>query len=196
MKFSWFVRLALVRNKGYMFTVIAFDIALSFPTYSWFYMKSKTVSSHLRKRFIWLSHAWLFLLVWVLIIHTVYQENYAIVKECRRFGLSTFRLVDVLVCRRFCLSTFRFVHASVCRRFVCRRFGLWTFWLVTYHFVAEIWSSLTFSKHFAQFIICSAQFIICFAKVFMSENMWRVLLLTYINFRKLVDNYNHSLILM
>ena len=55
--------------------------------------------------------------------------------ECRRFGLSTFPFVNVLVCRRFGLSTFWFVDFSVCRRFglstfrsvdvtVCRRFGL------------------------------------------------------------------------
>ena len=50
---------------------------------------------------------------------------------CRRFGLSTFRFVDVSVCRRFGLSTFRFVDVLVCRRFGCRRFGLSTFWLVT-----------------------------------------------------------------
>ena len=61
---------------------------------------------------------------------------------CRRFGLSTTRrfsllmfwYVDVLVCRRFSfgLSTFRYVSVSVCRRFGCRRFGLSTFWPVTY----------------------------------------------------------------
>ena len=50
---------------------------------------------------------------------------------CRRFGLSTFWFVDVSVGRRFSLSTFRFVDVSVCRRFGCRRFGLSTFWLVT-----------------------------------------------------------------
>ena len=61
---------------------------------------------------------------------------------CRCFGLSTFRsvdalvcwYVDVLVCRRFNfrLSTFRYVSVSVCRRFGCGRFGLSTFWSVTY----------------------------------------------------------------
>ena len=53
------------------------------------------------------------------------------VSVCRRFGLSTFWFVDVLVCRRFGLSTFRFVDVLVCRRFGCRRFGLSTFWPVT-----------------------------------------------------------------
>ena len=67
---------------------------------------------------------------------------------CRRFGLSTFRSVDALVCwcfgmstfwfvdvlvfRRFGQSTFRYVSVSVSRRFGCRRFGLSTFWPVTY----------------------------------------------------------------
>ena len=61
--------------------------------------------------------------------------------DCRRFGLSTFWSVDVLVCRRFGLSTFWFVDVLVCRRFglstfrsvdvlVCGRFGLSTFWFV------------------------------------------------------------------
>ena len=70
------------------------------------------------------------------------------VLDCRRFGLSTFRsvdalvcwcfgmsmfwFVDALVCRHFGLSTFRYVSVSVCRRFGCRRFGLSTFWPVTY----------------------------------------------------------------
>ena len=60
------------------------------------------------------------------------------VLACRRFGFSTFWSVDVLVCRRFGLSTFWFVDVSVCQRFglstfrfvdvlVCRRFGLSTF---------------------------------------------------------------------
>ena len=40
--------------------------------------------------------------------------------------------VDVSVCRRFGLSTFRFVDVLVCRRFGCRRFGLSTFWPVTF----------------------------------------------------------------
>ena len=62
---------------------------------------------------------------------------------CRRFGLSTFWSVDVLVCRRFGLSTFWFVDVSVCRRFglstfrfvdvsVCRRFGCRRFGLSTF----------------------------------------------------------------
>ena len=66
--------------------------------------------------------------------------------KCRRFGLSTFWPVDVLVCRRFGLSTLWFVDVSVCRRFglstfrsvdvsVCRRFGMSTFWLSTFRFV-------------------------------------------------------------
>ena len=56
------------------------------------------------------------------------------VSVCRRFGLLIFWYVDVLVCRRFSfgLSTFRYVSVSVCRRFGCRRFGLSTFWPVTY----------------------------------------------------------------
>ena len=56
------------------------------------------------------------------------------VSVCRRFGLLMFWYVDVLVCRRFSfgLSTFRYVSVSVCRRFGCRRFGLSTFWPVTY----------------------------------------------------------------
>ena len=74
-KFSWFVRLALVRNKGYMFRGIAFNIVLSYLTFTCPYMKTKNISSHQRKIFICLSHAWLFLLVWVLIKHTVYLEN-------------------------------------------------------------------------------------------------------------------------
>ena len=66
--------------------------------------------------------------------------------KCRRFGLSTFWLVDVSVCRRFGLSTFWFVDVLFCRRFglstfwfvdvsVCRRFGLSTFLLSTFRFV-------------------------------------------------------------
>ena len=65
---------------------------------------------------------------------------------CRCFGLSTFWSVDALVCwcfgmstfwfvvafSSFGLSTFRYVSVSVCRRFGCRRFGLSTFWPVTY----------------------------------------------------------------
>ena len=51
--------------------------------------------------------------------HTVYNNE---VSVCRRFGLSTFRSVDVLVCRRFGLSTFWSVDVLV-----CRRFGLSTF---------------------------------------------------------------------
>ena len=56
------------------------------------------------------------------------------VSVCRRFGLLMFCYVDVLVCRRFSfgLQTFRYVSVSVCRRFGCRRFGLSTFWPVTY----------------------------------------------------------------
>ena len=52
----------------------------------------------------------------------------------RRFGLLMFWYVDVLVRRRFSfgLSTFRYVSVSACRRFGCRRFGLSTFWPVTY----------------------------------------------------------------
>ena len=61
--------------------------------------------------------------------------------KCRRFGLSTFWFVDVLVRRHFGLSTFWFVDVPVCRRFclstfwffdvfVCRRFGLSTFLFV------------------------------------------------------------------
>ena len=65
------------------------------------------------------------------------------VSVCRRFGLLMFWYVDVLVCRRFSfgLSTFRYVSVSVCRRFGCRRFGLSTFWPVTYkrvHFDNQI----------------------------------------------------------
>ena len=51
---------------------------------------------------------------------------------CSYFGTSTFWFVDALVCRRFGLSTFRYVSVSVCRRFGFRRFGLSTFWPVTY----------------------------------------------------------------
>ena len=56
------------------------------------------------------------------------------VSVCRRFGLLMFWYVDVLVCRRFSfgLSIFRYVSVSVRRRFGCRRFGLSTFWPVTY----------------------------------------------------------------
>ena len=59
---------------------------------------------------------------------------YVDVSVCRRFGLLMFWYVDVLGCRRFSfgLSTFRYVSVSVCRRFSCRRFGLSTFWPVTY----------------------------------------------------------------
>ena len=51
-------------------------------------------------------------------------------KPERRFGLSTFRFVDVSVCRlsvcrRFGLSTFWFVDALV-----YRRFDLWTYWFI------------------------------------------------------------------
>ena len=71
-------------------------------------------------------------------LHHTIQYN---TMECRRFGLSTFRCVDVLACRRFGLSTFWPVDVLVCRRFglstfwfvdvsVCRRFGLSTFWSV------------------------------------------------------------------
>ena len=62
---------------------------------------------------------------------------------CRCFGLSTFRSDDALVCWCFGMSTFWFVAALVlvCRHFgmsvfrfvdVFRRFGLSTFWPVTY----------------------------------------------------------------
>ena len=68
--------------------------------------------------------------------NTVYVEKYAKVQECRRFGLSTFRLVDVLVCRRFGLSTFRCVDVSA-----CRHFGLSTFWLSTLRFVDVLTSN-------------------------------------------------------
>ena len=61
-----------------------------------------------------------------------YSELIWIVDDsaCRRFGLSTFRfvdvpVVDVSVCRRFGLSTFWSVDVSG-----CRRFGLSTFWFV------------------------------------------------------------------
>ena len=56
------------------------------------------------------------------------------ISVCRRFGLLMFWYVDVLVCSRFSfgLSTFRYVSVSVCRRFGCWRFGLSTFWPVTY----------------------------------------------------------------
>ena len=59
---------------------------------------------------------------------------YVDVSVCRRFGLLMFWYVDVLGCRRFSfgLSTFRYVSVSVCRRFGCRRFGMSTFWPVTY----------------------------------------------------------------
>ena len=59
---------------------------------------------------------------------------YVDVSVCRRFGLLMFWYVDVLGCRRFSfgLSTFRYVSVSFCRRFACRRFGLSTFWPVTY----------------------------------------------------------------
>ena len=66
------------------------------------------------------------------ILYAVYLKNYAEAFRCRRFGLSTFRSVDISVCRRFGLSTFRSVDVLVCRRFGCRRFGLATFWLVTF----------------------------------------------------------------
>ena len=66
--------------------------------------------------------------------------------KCRRFGLSTFWFIDVLVCRRFGLSTVWFVDVLVCRSFglstfwfvdvlVYRRLGLSTFWLSTFRFV-------------------------------------------------------------
>ena len=42
---------------------------------------------------------------------------------CQRFGLATFRFVNVAVCRCFDLSTFRFVDAMGSLRFDCRRFG-------------------------------------------------------------------------
>ena len=74
------------------------------------------------------------------IMKTIQQHNgiQCTEMDCRRFGLSTFWFVDVLVCRRFGLSTFRFVDVLVCRRFglstfwfvdvsACRRFGLSTF---------------------------------------------------------------------
>ena len=77
----------------------------------------------------------------------------------RRFGLSTFWSVDVLVCRRLGLSTFGFVDVLVCRRFglstfwfvdfwfvdvsVCRRFGLSTSWLSTFQFVDVLTSYLS-----------------------------------------------------
>ena len=51
---------------------------------------------------------------------------------CWCFGMSTFWFVDALVCRRFGLLRFRCVSVSVCRRFGHRRFGLSTFWPVTY----------------------------------------------------------------
>ena len=71
-------------------------------------------------------------------VHAVHSTNYENKYVCRRFGVSTFWPVDVLVCLRFGLSTFWFVDVSVCRRFgmstfwfvdvlVCRRFGLSTF---------------------------------------------------------------------
>ena len=74
-----------------------------------------------------------------------YENKYTTIQctnlYCRRFGLSMFRCVDVLVCRCFGMSTFFvcfglltfwFVDVLVCRRFGCQRFGLSTFWPVTY----------------------------------------------------------------
>ena len=51
---------------------------------------------------------------------------------CRCWGMSMFWFVDALVCRRFGLSTFRCVDVLACRHFGCRRFSLSTFWPVTY----------------------------------------------------------------
>ena len=65
---------------------------------------------------------------WTLIIYTVYLTDYAKTLECRRFRLSKFRFVDILVCRSFGFSTFRVVDVSVCPCFGCRCFGLSTFW--------------------------------------------------------------------
>ena len=52
------------------------------------------------------------------------------VSVCRRFGVSTFRTVDVLVCRHFWFVL------------VCRRFGLSTFWMSTFWFVNVLTSHL------------------------------------------------------
>ena len=85
------------------------------------------------------------------ILNAVYLKNYAKVFECRHFGLSTFRSVDVsvcgcfglsmvddLVCQRFRLSTFWVVNVSV-----CRRVGLSMFWFVDI-LVCWRFGSLTF----------------------------------------------------
>ena len=49
---------------------------------------------------------------------------------CLRFGLSTFQFVDVLVCQSFGLLTFGFVEVWVCRCLGCRRVCLSTIWPV------------------------------------------------------------------
>ena len=72
---------------------------------------------------------------------------------CRRFGLSTFRSVDLSVCRRFGLLMFWYVDVLVCRRFslstfwsvdisVSQCFGLSTFWLSTFRFLDVLSSYL------------------------------------------------------
>ena len=80
---------------------------------------------------------------------------------CRRFGLSTFWFVDVLVCRRIGLSTFWSVDVLVCRRFglstfwfvdvsVCRRFGLSTFRFVDVWFVDVLVVDVSVCRRFDQ----------------------------------------------
>ena len=74
----------------------------------------------------------------------IYILDCAEVWECRRFVLSTFLFVVVLVYRRSVLSTFRFVDVLVCRYFGCRHFSLSTFWLITFtmsHVKRNKWQS-------------------------------------------------------
>ena len=47
---------------------------LLYPTFTGFYVVTKTISSHLRKKLV--SDTWMSLLVWVLIICIVYIKNY------------------------------------------------------------------------------------------------------------------------
>ena len=61
---------------------------------------------------------------------------------CCRFGLSTFRFVDVLVCRRLGLSTFRFVEVLTSYRLgdhQCAMFSL--------ELIDKNWTSPVSSKH-------------------------------------------------
>ena len=90
---------SLQMNHNATSTSMKFCVAttvLLYPAFTWFYMKNKTISSQTVKIFSWLSDTWLSLLVWVLIICAVYLKDYVKIVKCRRFGLSTFRSVDLL----------------------------------------------------------------------------------------------------